>query len=141
MRILLLWQILIFNLVATAQITTALDAFGPELERFGYMTSANTAALENVLSNDLIYIHSNAFSEDKASHLKNIESGKIRYNSMDLEQTEYFKKSGFCFTNGIVHVRGSFDSKEFDIRLRYTAVYQKQKCTWKLLRWQSTKLP
>ena len=130
----------IHSVTSIGQPSANVKAFAPEELRMQMMTKSDVLMLDKLLCDNLLYIHSNAVEEDKALHLANIASGKIRYRTMDIEQTAYFTKGKFTFTNGILRVNGVYDSKDFDIRLKYTAVYQKQKCRWKLLRWQSTKI-
>ncbi len=110
--------------------------------RFRAQVNQDTLALKNLLADDLMYIHSNALAETKQDFINSVKTGNITYQSMQTEgqrSIRMYGKAGVC--NGIVHVTGLLNGNPFDIRLRYTAIYFKQKGGWKLVSWQSTRIP
>jgi len=123
-----------------------LPAYGqrtvPESEtmRFQAQVSRDTVALADLLSDDLVYIHSNALIETKADFIRSVSGGGIRYMAMQAEGEPVIRQWGrTAISNGIVVVSGIYQGAKFDIRLHYTAVYRKEKSIWKLCSWQSTK--
>lgn len=107
--------------------------------RFQAQVQRDTAALKNLLAEDVLYIHSNALVETKQDFINHVKNGDLIYQSMQPQgqrAVRDYGKTGIC--NGIVHATGLLNNKPFDIKLRYTAVYQKQKGKWKLISWQST---
>ncbi|MBX2927170.1 MAG: nuclear transport factor 2 family protein [Saprospiraceae bacterium] len=123
-----------------------LPAYGqrtvPESEtmRFQAQVSRDTAALADLLSDDLVYIHSNALIETKADFIRSVSSGGIRYLAMQAEGKPVIRQWGkTAISNGLALVSGLYQGTKFDIRLYYTAVYRKEKGIWKLCSWQSTK--
>ncbi len=131
---------ILFSILSYAQLNQKLKIFEPELQRFKMMMDADTSNLSRVISDDLIYIHSNALEENKPNHIDNIGSKKLQYQVMDMEESNFNTIGKITLTNGVVHVKGILNGNAFEVRLRYTAVYMKQKKEWKLLRWQSTKI-
>ncbi len=111
-----------------------------EAQRFDLMTRSDTVALSGLLSGDLIYIHSNGLTETKSQHLQAIAAGRLKYNTMQREEVVVRLYRKIAITNGLLHAVGILNGNAFDIRLRYTAVYQKQHKTWRLLNWQSTRI-
>ena len=59
-----------------------------ERQRFEAMTTKNLAVLENMLSEQLTYTHSNGLVENKQQHLENIRSGKVAYRTMQPEEMQ-----------------------------------------------------
>lgn len=113
-----------------------------EDKRFQAQMDKDTAALADMLSENLLFIHSNAFEEDKKAFLENVGAGSVVYSRMQAEPDReiiYQKKQAII--RGILQVAGTYKGGEFDIRVRYTAIYQKRKKGWLLLNWQSTKIP
>lgn len=109
--------------------------------RFGAMTRKDTAFLKNLLSDDLVYIHSNGLTETKQEHLHAIASGAIVYRSMDRKAGTRMRRYGkWAITNGAMHVTGLLNGNPFELQLRYTAIYRKKKGMWRLLNWQSTRV-
>jgi hypothetical protein len=115
-------------------------AAASEAMRFQAQVSRDTALLADLLSDDLVYIHSNALVETKADFIRSVAGGGIRYLTMQAEGEPVIRQWGkSAISNGIVLVNGMYQGTEFDIRLHYTAVYRKEKGIWKLCSWQSTK--
>jgi ketosteroid isomerase-like protein len=111
------------------------------LRRFEAMEQRDTVALQDLLSDDLLYIHSNALTENKQVFIASVASGKIRYEKMQQEEQQIHRYGRMAILNGIVHVNGSLNATPFEVRLRYTSVYRRSMGKWKLMRWQSTKIP
>lgn len=111
-----------------------------ELERFEAMTKKNTGFLETVLADDLTYAHSNGLVENRAEHLENVTSGNITYQEMEALEMDVRTYRRSAVITGLIRVKGLYRGTEFNIRLRYTDVYQKQKGKWKLVAWHSVKV-
>lgn len=115
----------------------------PESEdmRFRAQVAQDTAALKTLLTDDLMYIHSNGLTETKSDFLHSITTGNITYQTMEPEADRRIRTYGKTgISNGIVHATGLLNGNPFDIKLRYTAVYVKQKGKWRLASWQSTRV-
>lgn len=112
-----------------------------EDQRFQAQVSQNTDLLQTLLSEEVQLIHSNAYVEDKKAFLDNVASGRIGYSSMQAgPDRKILIKKKMAISRGILSVSGSYKGKSFDIKLRYTAIYEKVKGQWLLLNWQSTKI-
>ncbi len=113
-----------------------------EDDRFRAQVRKDIETLSELLSDDLVYIHSNTLTENKADFLKNIASGKIVYQEIRAVGERSYRYLGrVALSNGTVHVKVLFEGNPFEAQLRYTAVYHKQKNRWLLVSWQSTKVP
>ncbi len=140
MKLFFVVLLLVISKFAQGQNNCDLNVFKSEDERFQLMVKADTLSLKKVLSDDLIYIHSNALVESKMEHISNIGSGNIQYKNIQIEQASYKKFKKLVLTTGVIQVTGVFKKADFQVKLRYTAVYTKQNGLWKLLRWQSVKI-
>ncbi|MCC7467255.1 MAG: nuclear transport factor 2 family protein [Saprospiraceae bacterium] len=127
--------------VAHGQKRNALSVLEFELRRFEAMMHADTHALNAMLSDDLIYVHSNALVENKEEHLRAIAQQKLIYKTMKREdaRVRYYGKA--ALVNGTVAVEGKIYANDFAVRLLYSAVYQRHRKSWKLVNWQSTRIP
>ncbi|MCW5923776.1 MAG: nuclear transport factor 2 family protein [Saprospiraceae bacterium] len=112
-----------------------------ELRRFEAMTRKDTALLRPMLADELIYMHSNALTERKSEHLEAIASGRIVYEKMTREQARVRRYGKTAIVNGVAQVRGMLNQNSFELRLGYTAVYRKKRGAWRLVNWQSTRIP
>ncbi len=112
-----------------------------EKQRFLAMTQKDTLFLQKVLADDLIYTHSNALVETKKDFLTSIQTGRIIYKNLESEEIKVRMYEKTAIINGLVHVVGALNGKDFDIHLRYVDVYHKNKTGWQLVAWQSVRVP
>jgi hypothetical protein len=109
--------------------------------RFRAQVQQDTATLQLLLADDMLYIHSNGLVESKSDFLNSIKTGKIIYQSMQRDGNTQVRNYGkTSISNGIVAAKGINNGVPFDIRLRYTAVYHRKKSIWQLVSWQSTRI-
>jgi ketosteroid isomerase-like protein len=129
-------------LLAPLSLAGQAEVWASEDARFAAQVAQDVDALRELVADDLLYIHSNALVETREDFLASVQSGNIRYLDMRPEgKRELVRYGRTAVTNGIVKVLGRYQGREFDIQLRYTAVYRKQRNNWQLVRWQSTRLP
>lgn len=118
------------------QLQTVLDQ---ETYRFVAMMKADTSALRPMLSDDLVYVHSNGLTESKAEHLASISSGKLVYQKMQREAANVRFYGKTALVNGTLKVSGLLNGTAFELQLLYLAAYRKKRGHWQLVHWQSTK--
>lgn len=112
--------------------------------RFIAQVKRDTVALKNLLGDDLWYTHSNALTDSKTSFIKSIQTGHITYESIRSggpRMIRQYERGNIGISNGTIHVIGHLAGEEFQLQLCYTAVYAKQNRIWRLVSWQSTKIP
>ena len=134
---------LFFFGTATTLNAQSKSVLSAEATRFAAQSARDTASLRSFLHEDLLYIHSNGLEESRSDFLENVASGKIEYRIMEIvPNSQRVVRTGrnSRLVQGIVRVAGTYEDKPFDIRLRYTSVYQRRKRQWQLLTWQSLKL-
>jgi glycerophosphoryl diester phosphodiesterase len=92
-------------------------------KKFRWMEQMHTDSLAMLLDDDVYYIHSNGWKESKEEVIKNIQSGKLRYINVDVQEADVrFKESTAVVTGkGIFNV--SMEGKPLEINLYYTEVY------------------
>lgn len=105
------------------------------------MTRADTAALRPMLAEELVYVHSNAMKETKPEHLAAIASRKLVYEKMERQEAAIRFYGKTAIVNGKLKVGGLLNGNAFELPLLYTSVYQKQRGLWRMVSWQSTRIP
>jgi hypothetical protein len=112
-----------------------------EGRRFAAMVRADTAALRPMLDDGLSYTHSNAMVETKEGHLTAIAARRTVYRALTPVSLAYRLVEELAIGTGIVSARGSLDGTAFDVMLRVTTVHIRRDGSWRLLAWQSTRMP
>lgn len=112
-----------------------------EGRRFAAMVRADTAALRPMLDDGLSYTHSNAMVETKESHLAAIGSRRTVYRALVPVSLSYRLMGELAIGTGIVSAQGSLEGTAFEVTLRVTTVHARGEGAWRLLAWQSTRIP
>jgi len=109
--------------------------------RFKAMVSADVKLLGDLMHDDLIYTHSSAVVDGKASYLEAIRSGKTRYKSQKRFE-ERVRLCGDCaLVTGRAEMEAEVNGVHKTLRLRYLDAWTKTPQGWKFIAWQSTSLP
>lgn len=109
-------------------------------KRFQAMCQKDTALLSLILSDDLVYMHSNGLQESKDDFLNSVATEKIRYLQIDLKDIKYREFAQTKIGNGRIYVKGLYQQQPFDLTLYFTEVYCLIDNQWKLVNWQSLKV-
>ncbi len=137
-------------LLALLVALTASAAENPELVRISAADDARVAALKAAdvkklsayLSDDLHYAHSNALVDTKASFLELIGSGKAKYQRLDYVKRDFtFPAPGMALMTGFFDVKAVINETTADTRICFLGVWRQEKGDWKLLAWQTCKVP
>ena len=104
------------------------------------LVSKDSVALDDIIANNAVIIHSNGLAESKAENIHNVMSGKIIYSKMDIKECTHKYHLQKRIYKGTVEVTGKYEGKDFVVMLHYTETYRKIKGMWKLSKWQSNKV-
>lgn len=131
---------LFFFLVSFYQVVSAQDEaiFASEKARFDAQIEKDVNALDQLLADELIYIHSNTLLETKTDFIQSVQSGKIVYQAMDVQHHKIRRYKKIAVVTGLVQVSGLYKGTSFIVDLHYTSIYKKKKKQWLLVSWQST---
>ncbi len=93
------------------------------LKKFKWMEEKHFDSLSTLLHENVHYIHSNGWKETKEELLHNIQSNKLSYQGVTIQESEVRIEGN----TGIVTGKGTFnvslDGKPMEIQLYYTEVY------------------
>ena len=109
--------------------------------RFEAMRNSKWPDLEDSLADDLVYVHSPARVESKGEHVGNLKAGKPHYRGIAPRDRKVRVVGGVGIVNGVSEMHVESAGKEQRFTVRYLAVYAKAGATWRMIAWQSTKVP
>jgi len=112
-----------------------------QARRFQAMTAADVAALNRILSDDLVYTHTTGLVDSKTSLAASIGSGKVNYVSLDPSDAMVRVYGETAVVTGQAAMRVIAGSQEHQLSIRFTEVYVQIDGDWKLVSWQSTRIP
>jgi ketosteroid isomerase-like protein len=110
-------------------------------KRMDAMAAKDVAFLSEVLGDDLIYTHSSARLDTKASLIGNMQSGSTVYQSVIPSDVKAQDLGDAVVLTGVARIKVHSGGKPMDFGVRFTDVYAKRNGKWQMVVWQSTKLP
>ncbi|HEY8019963.1 MAG TPA: nuclear transport factor 2 family protein [Thermoanaerobaculia bacterium] len=108
--------------------------------RFAAMVAGDTAALKNVLGEDLTYTHSTGEVQDRQHFLDALSAGTLRYESMSPSEVRVRLYGSTGVVTGRLDMKVVLDGGERSLAVRYTAVYVRRDLRWQLVAWQSSSI-
>ena len=112
-----------------------------ESRRYRAMCEADVATLEALLADSLVYTHSTAGVDSKASYLDAIRSKKWVYQVVE-RPIEDIQVHGDCaVVTGQVRIELLSSGQPRKLNSRFTNVWVKGRQGWQMVAWQSTPLP
>jgi ketosteroid isomerase-like protein len=117
------------------------DVLRADDRRFEAMRKEDWPGLEAVLADDLTYVHSTARLESKAEHVGNLRAGKPHYRGIAPRERKARVHGSVGIVNGVSEMHVENSGKEQRFTVRYLAVYAKSGNDWRMIAWQSTRVP
>ena len=117
------------------------DVLRADDRRFEAMRKQDWPSLEDSLADDLTYVHSTARLESKAEHVGNLKAGKPFYRGIAPRERKARVHGTIGVVNGVSEMHVENAGKEQRFTVRYLAVYSKMGATWRMIAWQSTRVP
>jgi ketosteroid isomerase-like protein len=112
-----------------------------ELARFTAQTTNDFTALDALLGADMVYTHSSAAVDDKASFIESMRSGAVKYESIEPRDLKIRVYGTTAVITGAGRFRVNARGQALDNQLRYTDVWVLRDGRWQMVSWQSTRLP
>jgi ketosteroid isomerase-like protein len=110
-----------------------------EQQFFSSLIQSDHTALDRVLTDDFVLIDVMRGAEiDKASLLQVIQSGQLKFETIEPSEVRLRLYGDAAITTGRTHMYGRFGDVPFTAHSRYTHVYVQQKSAWRLASAQGT---
>ena len=139
--------LVIFFLVASATAQSPNSSASEELRRAEHnrvaaLESNDVPRLEKLLADDLTYTHSSGIKESKVEFLHRIQSGELKYESMQHEDGVSVRLyGGTGVLTGTSRVRVKAQGQILNLHIRFTEVWIKRdRGSWQLVAWQATRI-
>jgi ketosteroid isomerase-like protein len=104
------------------------------------LLSNDLAALEDLLADDLTYVHSNGNLDTKDTYIGALRSGATRYLSMVMSGLSVRTDGNTAVVAGSFEARVQTRNGEVNPKPRVLIVYVKRDGRWQMLAWQSTSI-
>ena len=108
--------------------------------RVAALLSNDLAALDELLADELTYVHSNGHLDTKASYIESLRSGSTRYLEMMMRDLSCRAYEDVALLSGGFSARVMTGRGEVTPNARVLIVYVKRDGHWQMAAWQSTSM-
>jgi len=113
-----------------------------ENELYQAMLAFDHMALDDILSDELCYIHSTGVAETKAEYFAGMRRGLYEYGAITIVSNRTRRFADTAVTDGVMDMLvGANGSAKQVIRLLHVLVWRRQSGEWRLLLRQATRVP
>jgi hypothetical protein len=108
---------------AIAQSSKEQEVLSLSERKFKWMISLNMDSLENILDENVMYVHSNGWSQNKHEIIEDFKTKKLVLNKVEILETKIRNFENTYVVNGVGIIAGEIDSNPFSVKLNYSEVY------------------
>ena len=106
--------------------------------RLQAMMAGDARGLGRLLSDQLVFVHSDGRTESKADYVKNLMAGDTAYAEAKTSDVRTLEPApDVVIVIGAQEMRKRLGPTWSDIKLRYMAVWRNEAGTWRMFAWQS----
>jgi ketosteroid isomerase-like protein len=121
--------------------STETEIQAAEDARYRAMTSNDLAALAGLLGEDLIYTHSSAVVDDKASYLESLRSGKVKYLAARRDGVRIRGYGDTAVVHGHAQIEAEINGERRSLDNLFVNVWVRRAGGWQMVHWASTAIP
>ncbi|HTZ35761.1 MAG TPA: nuclear transport factor 2 family protein [Stellaceae bacterium] len=110
-------------------------------KRMTAMAEKDLRTLDELIADDLVYTHSSARLDTKASLIGNMESGSTVYTSVVPSNVKAQDLGDSVVLTGECRIGVNTGGSPLNFGVRFTDVYARRGGKWQMVVWQSTRLP
>jgi len=120
---------------------TVEEALKAEQDRYAAQMKGDAAAMQRLIGDDLVYIHSSTVQDTKASFIESIRSGNVKYRTMKRGDVKVRTYGCIAIVSGGANFGVTVKGEDRTLNLLFHAVYAKRAAGIQFVSWQATKLP
>jgi ketosteroid isomerase-like protein len=109
--------------------------------RYRAMTTNDYAALAALLGDDLLYTHSSAVTDTKASYLESLRSGKVRYLAAKRDGVSIRVYGDTAVVHGHAQIEAEINGERRSLDNMFVNVWTRRPAGWQMVHWASTAIP
>ena len=117
------------------------EILGLEDQRFAAMLARDFAALEKMVHGELLYTHSSGVTDNKASWLESMKSGKVKYKSASCSERQVRFFGDVALVRGKAAIEAEIGGQPRSLGLLFLNAWVRTPQGWKFAAWQSCPQP
>ena len=123
------------------QSTIVAEIEAADARRIQATIEADIATLEELIGEDLRYVHSSATDETRPVYFERLRDGYYRYTGLTVLAREFRVLGNVVLVNGDQRIEVLVNGHSKDFVTRYLQVWARRGARWQMVSWQSTPIP
>jgi hypothetical protein len=115
------------------------DLIQCDQQRHAALLAADTDTLDELFTDDVIYLHSTGVIDSKQFYLDGLKQGKTKYVQIDYQPSEYRVFNGFALILGKVVMQLLIGGAAKEVRALIISTWRFENNRWRMMSWQATK--
>ena len=120
---------------------TEAEALRAEDARYRAQIQNDFAAMHRLFSDDLVYIHSSAAVDTKASYIESMRSGVVKYRRMERGDVKTRTYGCVAIISGHATFEVTVRGEDQTVELMFHSIWAKRVTAVQFISWQATRLP
>jgi hypothetical protein len=116
------------------------EAQRAEDARYSAQTANDFAAMDRLFGADLVYIHSSAVVDDKASYIDSMRSGNVKYRVMRRSDVKVRTYGCLAILSGNANFDVTVKGQDLSVELRFHSIWAKRAGGPQFVSWQATRV-
>ena len=112
-----------------------------QLERMEAFVNRDFAVLDKIMAKEMTYTHTSARLDTKAEMIGLMESGRLRYESMERQEANVRLYGETAVVTGRSRIHVVSGGADLRFSLLFLEVFAHKDGRWQSVAWQSTRLP
>ncbi len=126
---------------ASCDPVTADEALSAEEARYAAQVGEDFIALEQLLADDLVYIHSSTVIDSKRSYIESLRSRAVSYLSMKRSDVTVRTFGCVAAITGLGNFDVRLNGKELSVEVRFHSLWARRDGRLQFVSWQATRTP
>jgi Domain of unknown function (DUF4440) len=120
---------------------TADEALRGEDARYAAQTSRDFGSLQQLIGDDLVYIHSSAIVDNKDSYIETQRAGTVVYRTMRRSDVTVRTYGCLAIITGLANFDVTNKRQDIAVELRFPSIWAKRAGGVQFVSWEATRVP
>lgn len=117
------------------------EAQAAEDARYAAQTGDDFAAMDKLFGADLVYIHSSAVVDDKASYIDSMRSGTVKYRNMQRSDVTVRTYGCLAIITGLANFDVTVKGQDLAVEIRFHSIWASREKGLEFISWEATRTP
>jgi ketosteroid isomerase-like protein len=117
------------------------EALRGEDARYAAQTGRDFAALQQLIGEDLVYIHASAIVDNKATYIETQRAGTVIYRTMKRSDVTVRTYGCLAMITGLANFDVTNKGQDISVELRFHSIWAKRAGAVQFVSWEATRVP